>query len=528
MSTGLFQDEEEDYNIDEDTKYKLKLDAPESEPAFDVSDDEELDSFEDISGEESEEGGDKPFDDTPFDAGVEADEDEDPEKFIQQLAGKLGTSLRKYNDERGEPDFDLEKYAINSVISASHTSEMDEEDQKDIIRKVKTSGAESDVDSSDDSLGIDDEPNDGEVDDADIDIDIDAEEGDELNEEENPCWDGYEMVGMKMKDGKEVPNCVPKSNESINESREGNTYMFWQNLKTIKHAVEDLLTMDKDKVDALLSDGHGWALDHMATAADDVEEVYHFVSTKYSGEEDKSDNYYGSVEPINEAEYQGKDVELNKPSRGDVKKYKVYVKNDKGNVVKVNFGDKNMEIKRDDPERRKSFRARHKCDNPGPKWKAKYWSCKFWSSTPISDLLSEDLNINQEKSTFDKSELMKDIITAKLHESTETQPVKPKVDPDVKPKSPRRKRIWETKPVVKPKPKMEEDSNNTMVLNGKEVDRSTLSVDGCDSSDYPDFADAYFSYAEFIDGSELNDDELDKLSYEYNDILTDICFQTFV
>ena len=79
-----------------------------------------------------------------------------------------------------------------------------------------------------------------------------------------------------------------------------------------------------------------------------------------------------------EAEYQGRDVPLGKPMQGDVKKSKVYVKNPKGNVVKVNFGDPNMEIKRDDPERRKSFRARHGCDNPGPKWKAKYWSCYQW------------------------------------------------------------------------------------------------------------------------------------------------------
>ena len=78
---------------------------------------------------------------------------------------------------------------------------------------------------------------------------------------------------------------------------------------------------------------------------------------------------------------------LNNPTRGDVKKYKVYVKNDKGNVVKVEFGDPNMSIKRDDPERRKSFRARHNCDNPGPKWKARYWSCKFWSTKSVTDLM---------------------------------------------------------------------------------------------------------------------------------------------
>jgi hypothetical protein len=74
---------------------------------------------------------------------------------------------------------------------------------------------------------------------------------------------------------------------------------------------------------------------------------------------------------------------LNKPFRTSKgpKKFSVYVKNEKGNIVKVNFGDPNMEIKRDDPARRKSFRARHQCDtNPGPRWKARYWSCKMWES----------------------------------------------------------------------------------------------------------------------------------------------------
>ena len=81
---------------------------------------------------------------------------------------------------------------------------------------------------------------------------------------------------------------------------------------------------------------------------------------------------------LEEAEYQGRKVTLNKPMRGDVKKSKVYVKNAKGNVVKVNFGDKKMKIKKSNPKRRKSFRARHNCKNPGPKWKARYWSCKAW------------------------------------------------------------------------------------------------------------------------------------------------------
>ena len=83
-------------------------------------------------------------------------------------------------------------------------------------------------------------------------------------------------------------------------------------------------------------------------------------------------------EQVTEAEYQGRTVALGKPMAGDVKKSKVYVKNDKGNVVKVNFGDPNMRIKKSNPARRKSFRARHNCENPGPRWKARYWSCKAW------------------------------------------------------------------------------------------------------------------------------------------------------
>lgn len=140
-----------------------------------------------------------------------------------------------------------------------------------------------------------------------------------ITEDNNLCWDGYEMYGMKNKDGKNVPNCV-----KINE-------------------------------------------------------------TEYTLNEDDITCY----KEIEEAEYKGRKVKLNKPMKGDVKKYKVYVKNKKGNVVKVNFGDPNMEIKRDNPERRKSFRARHNCDNPGPKDKARYWSCKFWSNKNVSDLLKE-------------------------------------------------------------------------------------------------------------------------------------------
>ena len=86
------------------------------------------------------------------------------------------------------------------------------------------------------------------------------------------------------------------------------------------------------------------------------------------------------AEKIEEAEYKGRKVSLGKPflTPDGPKKRSVYVKNAKGNVVKVNFGDPNMRIKKSIPARRKSYRARHHCDNPGPRWKANYWSCRAW------------------------------------------------------------------------------------------------------------------------------------------------------
>lgn len=118
----------------------------------------------------------------PFDAGVEANEDEDPQKFIQQLSGKLGQSLRQFTEENGQPDFDLEKFAINSVISATHTSEMDEEDRNDIISKIEKSGNDTgDQEPQDDNQNTEPEMNnDGES--------IDGEEkkfGESLNIRKN-------------------------------------------------------------------------------------------------------------------------------------------------------------------------------------------------------------------------------------------------------------------------------------------------------------------------------------------------------
>jgi hypothetical protein len=88
--------------------------------------------------------------------------------------------------------------------------------------------------------------------------------------------------------------------------------------------------------------------------------------------------WFNEDENLDEAEYRGRKVPLGKPMRGDVKKFKVYVRKPNGNVVKVNFGDPNMRIKKSNPARRRSFRARHNCANPGPRTKARYWSCRKW------------------------------------------------------------------------------------------------------------------------------------------------------
>ena len=135
------------------------------------------------------------------------------------------------------------------------------------------------------------------------------------------CWVGYKQVGMKKKGNRMVPNCV------------------------------------KEEVDIYYEEnGKGYGY------------TFEFITDKN----------------LQEAEYQGRKVNLGKPMRGDVKKFKVYVKNPKGNVIKVNFGQGGkakggtMRIRKSNPAARKSFRARHNCDNPGPRHKARYWSCRKW------------------------------------------------------------------------------------------------------------------------------------------------------
>ena len=139
----------------------------------------------------------------------------------------------------------------------------------------------------------------------------------QLKEDGDPCWKGYQQIGMKDKDGRQVPNCVPESYDVWNEEK-----------------------------------GVGYTLEFN--------------------------------EELMEADYQGRKVKLNKPMAGDSKKFKVYVNSGKKNadgtikVKKVEFGQKGVKIKKSNPERRSSFRARQNCDNPGPKTKARYWSCNKW------------------------------------------------------------------------------------------------------------------------------------------------------
>jgi hypothetical protein len=129
-----------------------------------------------------------------------------------------------------------------------------------------------------------------------------------------------------------------------------------------------------------------------------IEEVHNELFAKNCSWDDEWDEFVWEIEAseiydeegnrLVASEYQGRKVTLNKPFRtpDGPKKFSVYVKNDKGNVVKVNFGSPDMDIKRDNPARRKSFRARHNCENPGPKWKARFWSCRQWrAGSPVED-----------------------------------------------------------------------------------------------------------------------------------------------
>ena len=182
------------------------------------------------------------------------------------------------------------------------------------------------------------------------------------------CWDGYKKQGTKMKGGVRVNNCV-KEDVPVEE----NGLQRYTGIK--KYGKKGFEALQKAGREGASEEQKGAIKDkYLKKESVELEETY-------DGDdffEAYGVMYFNEDEQIDEAEYQGRKVSLGKPTRGDVKKFKVYVKNPKGNVVKVNFGDPNMKIRKSNPGARKSFRARHNCDNPGPRHKARYWSCRKW------------------------------------------------------------------------------------------------------------------------------------------------------
>jgi hypothetical protein len=201
-------------------------------------------------------------------------------------------------------------------------------------------------------------------------------EGEVVNEEKQKgvdgkaCWKGYKRMGTKQKGGKTVDNCVKEDHVPENPDspvnygeydREGD--MAKDDLRTMNSAAAELYAiLDADE------NLPEWVQAKITKAVDYIDTVRDYMKT----------NKYKEDVQTDEAKYQGKEVPLGKKLPGDVKKSKVYVRKPNGKIVKVNFGDKKMRIKKSNPARRKSFRARHNCKNPGPRWKARYWSCRSW------------------------------------------------------------------------------------------------------------------------------------------------------
>jgi len=185
------------------------------------------------------------------------------------------------------------------------------------------------------------------------------------------CWKGYKRMGTKQKGGKTVDNCVkmedhgpenPEAPVNYGEyDREGD--MAKDDLRTIDDAAEELYSILR--ADDNLPE---WVQSKITKAVDYIDTARDYMKAQKYEEDTQTD----------EAKYQGREVPLGKKMAGDVKKSKVYVRKPNGNIVKVNFGDKKMRIKKSNPARRKSFRARHNCANPGPRHKARYWSCRSW------------------------------------------------------------------------------------------------------------------------------------------------------
>lgn len=252
------------------------------------------------------------------------------------------------------------------------------------------------------------------------------------------CWKGYTAIGTKKKNGRTVPNCVPKEENtpSVREIGTDSLTTIYANetpgqsafSSVIKKVVREHCGCPSEKAYNKKLKYYRAVIEseNLNEISDEAKQKYIPIASrdaslanmaKRNSQDPKEQEYwarkeknrkkglvrafkeekreYNKIDPrsslekklmhatgkkkIEEATYQGKKVPLNKPMKGDVKKSKVYVDPDgDGKAQKVNFGDKNMTIKKNIPARRKSFRARHNCDNPGPKTKARYWSCKAW------------------------------------------------------------------------------------------------------------------------------------------------------
>ena len=203
------------------------------------------------------------------------------------------------------------------------------------------------------------------------------------------CWKGYKRMGTKMKGGKRVDNCVkvgegkfdfddederPEDPEKdkvqhiVMQARkaydvEGNYPIQFQDGSKTKIPLP-MITKFLKMYNMMKSNDKEV---FQTKAAQSPKDFQMAVMGEAVAEAD-----------VDEAKYRGKEVPLGKKLPGDVKKSKVYVRKPNGKIVKVNFGDKKMRIKKSNPKRRKSFRARHNCKNPGPRWKARYWSCRSW------------------------------------------------------------------------------------------------------------------------------------------------------
>ena len=153
--------------------------------------------------------------------------------------------------------------------------------------------------------------------------------------------------------------------------------MVRNEMQTAKRAIEDIMNVVGNKGEGNLM---AWVQSKITNAVQMLKNVADYMMSEKEMDEPK----------MATASDKNKGKKLNKPFRtpSGPKKFSVYVKNENGNVVKVNFGDPGLSIKRDDPNRRKNFRARHNCDNPGPKTKARYWSCRNWEAgRSVSDNL---------------------------------------------------------------------------------------------------------------------------------------------